>query len=218
MLKSSMPPILINIYPLSITRFRFHPVFLGGINNLSGNKPPWALPTKAAYQVFDGDRAKKYFNAMYIRTPDFFPTLSILVSNCASNAESDSHISISLNERCGTLKITIQTINSKPLFSLSSPHFGFHPRATYPKSRTLGYVKHRMRTVSPLTTTQANLLQNFTPEETEKILAGANSPEYKAKLTAATKNVVEERGAFGCPWYWVTNAEGMAEPFFGSDR
>ena len=72
-----------NKYPhFSITRFRFHPVFLGGINNLSGNKPPWALPAKAAYQVFEGDRAKKYFNAMYIRTPDFFPTLSILVSNC----------------------------------------------------------------------------------------------------------------------------------------
>lgn len=67
-------------------------------------------------------------------------------------------------------------------------------------------------------TTQTNLLQNFTPEETEKILAGANAPEYKAKLMTVTKKVVEEQGAFGCPWYWVTNAEGKGEPFFGSDR
>ena len=131
------------------------------------------------------------------------------------DAESDY---CSLNERCGTLKITIQTINSKPLFSLSSPHSGSHLRGTYQKLRTLGYVNlptYFPRYIQPR---QANFLQNFTPEETEKILAGANSPEYKAKLLGVTKKVVEEQGAFGCPWYWVTNAEGKSEPFFGSDR
>jgi hypothetical protein len=56
-------------------------VFLGGINVMSGNKPPWTLPAKAAYGVFDGDRAKQYFGAQDIRTPAFFPILSILVSN-----------------------------------------------------------------------------------------------------------------------------------------
>jgi hypothetical protein len=30
--------------------------------------------------------------------------------------------------------------------------------------------------------------------------------------------VVEKQGAFGCPWFWVTNSEGKSEPFFGSDR
>jgi len=30
--------------------------------------------------------------------------------------------------------------------------------------------------------------------------------------------VVEKQGAFGCPWFWVTNLEGKSEPFFGSDR
>jgi len=56
----------------------FHPVFLGGINAMSGNKPPWTLPAKAAYGVFDSDRAKKYFGLQDIRKPDFFPILSVL--------------------------------------------------------------------------------------------------------------------------------------------
>jgi 2-hydroxychromene-2-carboxylate isomerase len=58
---------------------RFHPVFLGGINVKSGNKPPWSLPAKARYGEFDYDRAKKYFGATDIQTPSFFPILSILV-------------------------------------------------------------------------------------------------------------------------------------------
>ena len=32
-----------------------------------------------------------------------------------------------------------------------------------------------------------------------------------------TEHVVKEKGAFGCPWFWVTNGE-IQEPFFGSDR
>lgn len=77
---------------------RFHPVFLGGINvgsgtftpvisyrtkpiahNLKGNKPPWTLPAKAAYSKFDSERACKYFGVPQIKTPDFFPILSIMV-------------------------------------------------------------------------------------------------------------------------------------------
>jgi glutathione S-transferase kappa 1 len=52
---------------------------LGGINVGSGNKPPWSLPAKAKYFIFDGSRAKKYFGETKIQTPDFFPILSLLV-------------------------------------------------------------------------------------------------------------------------------------------
>jgi hypothetical protein len=48
---------------------------------MSGNKPPWTLPAKAAYGVFDTERAKRYFGTQDIRTPEFFPILSILVSS-----------------------------------------------------------------------------------------------------------------------------------------
>ena len=58
---------------------RFHPVFLGGINVGSGNKPPWTLPAKAKYYQFENERAKNYFGEPHIQKPAFFPMLSILV-------------------------------------------------------------------------------------------------------------------------------------------
>lgn len=84
---------------------RLHPVFLGGINVGSGkrpmvlpivsvddvwntgNKPPWTLPAKATYAKYDSERACKYFGVRPIKTPDFFPILSIMVfSDCSSGA------------------------------------------------------------------------------------------------------------------------------------
>ncbi|KAF2000290.1 glutathione S-transferase kappa 1 [Amniculicola lignicola CBS 123094] len=54
------------------------PVFLGGINVGSGNKPPWTLPAKASYSTYDSARAKAYFGLPNIKTPSFFPILSLL--------------------------------------------------------------------------------------------------------------------------------------------
>lgn len=51
----------------------------------------------------------------------------------------------------------------------------------------------------------------------EKALEAAGTKEVKELLTRATGEALE-RGAFGAPWLWVTNGEGRAEPFFGSDR
>lgn len=65
---------------------------------------------------------------------------------------------------------------------------------------------------------QALLRKNFTSIQIDQIIAGAGTPEYKKKLVDITKAVVEKQGAFGCPWFWVTNGEGKGEPFFGSDR
>ncbi|EXA31883.1 hypothetical protein FOVG_16865 [Fusarium oxysporum f. sp. pisi HDV247] len=59
----------------------FIPVFLGGINVGSGNKPPWTLPAKASYSMYDGRRAQKYFGHKF-ETPDFFPILSLLPQRC----------------------------------------------------------------------------------------------------------------------------------------
>ncbi|KAH8595761.1 putative glutathione S-transferase kappa 1 [Bisporella sp. PMI_857] len=56
----------------------FIPIFLGGVNVGSGNKPPWSLPAKAAYGQFDSARAKKYHGMEDIEVPNFFPPLTIL--------------------------------------------------------------------------------------------------------------------------------------------
>ncbi|RJE21004.1 DSBA-like thioredoxin domain protein [Aspergillus sclerotialis] len=57
----------------------------------------------------------------------------------------------------------------------------------------------------------------FPENEVQEIISAAGFPKVKADLQAATEYVVKEQGAFGCPWFWVTNGE-IQEPFFGSDR
>ena len=57
----------------------FIPIFLGGVNHGSGNKPPWSLPAKAKYGKFDTERAKKYHGLEKIEPPDFFPPVTLLV-------------------------------------------------------------------------------------------------------------------------------------------
>jgi glutathione S-transferase kappa 1 len=59
--------------------------------------------------------------------------------------------------------------------------------------------------------------KKFEEGEVREILEKANSAEYKGVLNANTKEALD-RGAFGCPWYWVRNGKGDEEPFFGSDR
>lgn len=61
------------------------------------------------------------------------------------------------------------------------------------------------------------LSKRYTESQVQQIIEKANSPEYKQALNDNTKEALE-RGAFGCPWYWVRNSRGDEEPFFGSDR
>jgi len=63
----------------------------------------------------------------------------------------------------------------------------------------------------------AALQAHFSEQETKAVLERASQKEWKDELSAKTKEALE-RGAFGCPWFWVTNGKGVAEPFFGSDR
>lgn len=61
------------------------------------------------------------------------------------------------------------------------------------------------------------LSRHFPDEEVKTVLEQANTPAFKQKLLDNTK-VALDRGAFGCPWFWVENSKGEKEPFFGSDR
>ncbi|OQE71596.1 hypothetical protein PENNAL_c0102G02181 [Penicillium nalgiovense] len=65
----------------------------------------------------------------------------------------------------------------------------------------------------------AELFQSngYSDSEVRKILAAASSPEFKQALTANTQ-IALDKGAYGAPWFWVRNAEGKEQPFFGSDR
>ena len=61
------------------------------------------------------------------------------------------------------------------------------------------------------------LLRHFSQEQVKGIMEATTSPEYKQKLSDNTKTALKA-GAFGCPWFAVTNSKGVTEPFFGSDR
>lgn len=49
------------------------------------------------------------------------------------------------------------------------------------------------------------------------VIQGGTDPKFKKLLTSETERLVA-KGAFGAPWFQVTNKEGIEEPFFGSDR
>jgi 2-hydroxychromene-2-carboxylate isomerase len=61
------------------------------------------------------------------------------------------------------------------------------------------------------------LSRHFSPARVDEIMAAANTPAVKTKLLATTDHALHT-GAFGCPWFVVTNGRGVQEPFFGSDR
>lgn len=64
---------------------------------------------------------------------------------------------------------------------------------------------------------ELNKLKLFSAKEVDEIMAAAETKEWKDKLLANTQEALD-KGAFGAPWFWVRNAEGREEPFFGSDR
>ena len=61
------------------------------------------------------------------------------------------------------------------------------------------------------------LQQQFSQDEAQNVMASAHSAPYKQRLNDNTKEALD-RGAFGCPWFFVQNSKGEEEPFFGSDR
>ncbi|KAK5056108.1 hypothetical protein LTR84_012661 [Exophiala bonariae] len=162
---------------------RIHPVFLGGINVGSGNKPPWTLPAKAKYGTYDSKRAVKYFGTEQLVTPDFFPILSV-VPQRAMLVVKDRHPR-EVFENC----------------FLDTWRCSFVTHVNIEKPEGL-----------------AKLLgAHFDENEVKEIMRLMTTKEYKDRLTQNTKDALEQ-GAFGAPWFKLTNAQGVVEPLFGSDR
>ncbi|KAF2735099.1 glutathione S-transferase kappa 1 [Polyplosphaeria fusca] len=158
------------------------PVFLGGINVGSGNKPPWTLQAKADYSRYDSGRAKKYFGVPNVKTPAFFPILSLLPQ--------------------------------RALVVIKAQHPGLF-MSTF-RSFFLEMWENGIDLSKPELLVQV-LSKTFSDAQARELLEKANAPDWKQKLNDNTKEALD-RGAFGCPWYWVINSNGQEEPFFGSDR
>ncbi|OCL14456.1 DSBA family oxidoreductase [Glonium stellatum] len=161
----------------------FIPVFLGGINVATGNKPPSTLPAKGRHSTHDTARAGKYFGAPKVKTPSFFPILSLLPQRSM---------------------VYIKRHFPEPKFE-----------SAFAELWVAMWEQH-LDISKPDLLSQA-LERHFSAQQVKEIIAGANTQEYKQKLLNNTQEAID-KGAFGCPWFWVHNEKGDEEPFFGSDR
>jgi glutathione S-transferase kappa 1 len=140
------------------------------------------LPAKGAYSEHDSARAKRYFGVENVKTPSFFPILSLLPQRVLGYVK-EIHPQL-----LTTTFIDIYEAMWQQGKDVSKPDM---------LAETLG--------------------KRFAQNEVQRIIENANSPSYKQRLNDNTKAALDH-GAFGCPWFWVRNARGEEEPFFGSDR
>ncbi|KAG9236748.1 putative glutathione S-transferase kappa 1 [Amylocarpus encephaloides] len=140
----------------------FHPIFLGGVNVGSGNKPPWTLPAKAAYGVFDGARAKKYHGDIAMEAPPFFPPLTLLPQRALCFIKS----------------------HHPPSTFEQTFHLLFHALWTPPSQINV--------TQAPLLRSVLASSNLYTEGQVEEILVKAGEKEWKDKLLDNTKKVLEQ--------------------------
>ncbi|KAH7162412.1 thioredoxin-like protein [Dactylonectria estremocensis] len=172
----------------------FHPVFLGGINHLSGNKPPWILPAKAVYLSDDSSRAAARLSLPYEGAP------KDLMAMAKNPSPLRALHFIKANYPLETF--------------LSAFAFLFH-RMWTPLHVNLVDDANLTAALAEATETPTGGKKLFSAADVDKIMTGRES--MKERVKQLTGEAVE-RGAFGAPWLWVTNDEGKTQAFFGSDR
>ncbi|KAG9257303.1 thioredoxin-like protein [Emericellopsis atlantica] len=172
----------------------FHPVLIAGVNNLSGNKPPWVVPAKAKYLAIDSRRAAQRVGLTNLATPKDFMKMSLTIS-----AQRALHF-IKQHYPREVLIATIGTLMAK---LWTPPHVN------------LTIDENLAQVLSEVTDGGEQGNKVFTQDDVERIMKGRE--EMKDRLKETTQRAVE-LGAFGAPWLWVTNDNGKSQPFFGSDR
>ncbi|CCC12255.1 hypothetical protein SMAC4_05327 [Sordaria macrospora] len=191
----------------------FHPVLLGAINVGSGNKPPWTLPAKAIYGAHDARRSIARFPGVVIQTPkDLMAVSKTIVPNRAlhfikahyspSTFLTALHYLMHLFWSPPNLNLTLPENVAKTL--LECPADFSIPAPTSSQRGQEGEKKGGEKKM-------------FTKQQVEEIMKGTETKEVKDALKNATQEALD-KGAFGNPWFWVTDDKGRGEPFFGSDR
>ncbi|KAF5130032.1 Glutathione S-transferase kappa 1 [Metarhizium anisopliae] len=159
-----------------------------------GNRPPWTLPAKARYLIYDNKRAAARVGITEYQAPD----------DLFERAKTQSALRALLFIKANYPKEKL----------LSAMHFLLHKFWTPPNADVVDESSLRAL-LAQATETPSGGAKLFTEEEVGRIMDGR--AEMKKKLIEDTAKVVES-GAFGCPWFLVTNSRGETQPFFGSDR
>lgn len=148
----------------------------------TGNQPPWMIGAKAAAMKYEFRRAKEHFGLPKVKTPAFFPIVSLLPQRALVY-----------------VKAAYPQIYLQVFLDLYKAMWEDNQDVSKPELLAAVLAKH------------------FEEKQAQEILDKASAPEHKQTLNANTKEALE-RGAYGCPWFWVKNSKGKEEPFFGSDR
>ena len=173
----------------------FHPILLGAINAGSGNRPPWTLPAKASYGLYDASRAIARFPGLKIKMPEDLMTLGHTV----------------LPQRCLHY---IKATYADEVYEATILHL---LRLFWSPPENVNLTLHENVRLALLGVKLDGERRVFAEGEVNEILREAGRNEWKNNLRSTTQEALD-RGAFGAPWLWVTNEEGRGEPFFGSDR
>ena len=178
-------------------------MLLGGINHLSGNSPPWTNKVKAKYLQHDSRRAANRVGLSSIRSPPDLMAVSHTISPLRAlhyiKAPHPRATFLAALEACFIAFWTPPNVNLIPEENLRAVLQGATEKPGNNSSDGNSEEKKKL----------------FTEDEVDRIMQSRGS--MKEVLLATTKRAVD-LGAFGAPWFWVTNDKGEQEPFFGSDR
>lgn len=182
----------------------YHPVFLGAINNGSGNKPPWTLPAKAAYGWrYDGTRSLERVGLSHLQPPADMMVAGMTVLPMRALSFIKTRYPRETFETA--FLYLFHCFWSPPNVNLSDP--ANLTKALCEVRTGFQGIHNRGESSAPL----------FSADEVKTIVQATQTKEIKDLLRNTTQEALD-RGAFGAPWIWVTNSAGKSEPFFGSDR
>ncbi|KAH8701046.1 DSBA family oxidoreductase [Talaromyces proteolyticus] len=173
-------------------RIDIHPVFLGGINVGSGNKPPWTLPAKAKHGETDRRHASRYYRVPNSKPPPFFPILSLLPQRAITY-----------------IKHAYPPATFEKTFDLYWKWL-FDEHHDISKPEILAELLRK--TPEP----------GFTAQQVDEIMAAANDKKWKDALLAKTQEALDQGAFGAPWFYVVRTGEKgeVVEEcgFFGSDR
>lgn len=159
---------------------------------MTGNRPPWTLAVKARYLAYDTPRAVAAAGITRWASP----------------------------ENLFELAHTTSPMRALHFVKANYPVAVFHA-VLHAMLRAFWEPPHVNFTVDAnLVAVLAGVRRDggarlFDDAEVARIMDGREG--MRDALTRETRAALDQ-GAFGAPWFWVTNSEGVAEPFFGSDR
>lgn len=195
---SKIPPCLYRRYQQPLWYSPNPPPHTPGPHSLTptGNKPPWVLPAKSKYFVYDTRRSASRLSLPYEGSPGDLFTLAKTLSPLRA--------------------LTYIKEKYPSSVFLATTRFFFH-RLWLPPHVPLSEDENLAAVLSEATDELdgGSGKKLFTDEDVRAIMEGREG--MKEKVKKETSDAVG-KGAFGAPWLWVTNDEGKSEPFFGSDR